>query len=114
MIQFNILLLRINEMGLPSLLNKVVLSISGDHLCQCHCDIQENIDLGICREGVAECKPEAFITSCQESKFRPHLRQMCESSRRRRSVEGHKDDYSNLERPPSEDLPDLGLYVSLS
>ena len=103
------LLLRIKEMGMPSLLNPVVLGVSGDHLCQCHCDLPENKHA--CRGDVAVCKPEAFTTRCQPSKFKPHLRQMCESSRRRRSVEGHKDDFSDLRRPPSEDLPDLGLYV---
>ena len=100
-------------MGLPSLFNPVVLTISGDHLCQCHCDLPENKD-NCGREDVAVCEPEAFTTHCELSKFRPHLRQMCESSKKRRSVEGHADDYSNLERPPTEDLPDLGLYVRLS
>ena len=90
-------------MGLPSLLNPAALNISGDHLCQCH---PEN--------GYAVCKPEAFTTSCKPSKFKPHLKQICKSSRKRRSVQGHKDDYSDLERPPSEDLPDLGLYASLT
>ena len=111
-ILINFPLFRIKEMGLPSLLNLVVLTFSGDHLCQCNCDLPEN--KGTCREDVAVCKPEAFTTRCEQSKFKPHLRQMCESSRKRRSIEGHKDDYSNLERQPSEYLPDLGLYVGLS
>ena len=109
-ILINFSLFRIKEMGLPSLLNPVVLNISGDHLCQCNCDLRENKD-NCGREDVAVCKPEAFTTRCEQSRFKPHLQQMCESSRKRRSVEGHKDDYSNLERQPSEDLPDLGSYV---
>ena len=105
----HLLLFRISEMGSPSLLNPVVLTISGDNLCQCHCDLNKQN----CDNQVAVCEPEAYVTSCQPNKFKPHLRQRCESSRKRRAVEDHKDDYSDLERPPYKELPDLDIFVCI-